>query len=419
MLTATAPHAVADALRWRSSTLDLARQRAQTVHVAGAAFPWRTIRGQECSGYWPAGAAAVHVNADIAVAAIRYVAWTGDSDFECDHALPILVETARLWLSIGFHGADGRFHLHGVTGPDEYSAIVDDNVYTNLMARLNLQGAAAAAGRWPQRASDLGVTGDEAKAWQAAADVVAIPYDQARRVHQQDRGFTDHELWDFERTARNDDYPLLLNAPYFDIYRKQVVKQADLILAMHWCGDMFTQEEKALAFAYYEPITVRDSSLSACTQAVMAAEVGHRDLAADYLAEAALVDLHDLAHNTRDGLHIASLAGTWLAIVAGFGGMRDHGGQLSFHPQLPPRWRGFSFGVHWHDARIRVTVSGDEVTYERSDGADGEVELLHCGQPFTLRSEEPVVRPVEQVTPLTDRPTQPAGREPMDAADLG
>jgi len=418
VLTATAPHAAADALRWRWSTLDLARQRAQTVQVQGAVFPWRTIRGQECSAYWPAGAAAVHVNADIAVAAARYVTWTGDSAFERDYALPLLAETARLFFSIGYHGADGRFHLDGVTGPDEYSAIVDDNIYTNLMARLTLQGAAAAVQRWPQQAAQLDVSADEAQAWQAAAAVVAVPYDETRQVHQQDRGCTDHQVWDFEASARTGAYPLLLHASYFDIYRKQVLKQADLILAMHWCGDMFTLEEKARAFAYYEPLTVRDSSLSACTQAVLGAEVGQLDLAADYLAEAALMDLRDLEHNSRDGLHIAALSGTWLAIVAGFGGMRDHDGQLSFHPQLAPRWRGFSFGVHWRGTRIRVTVSGDQVTYELADGAERQIELLHCGEPFMLRSGEPAVRPVEQVKPLTPRPTQPAGREPLSAAEL-
>jgi alpha,alpha-trehalose phosphorylase len=417
VLTATAPHAAADALRWRWSTLDMARQRAETVHVKGAAFPWRTIRGQECSSYWPAGTAAMHVNADIAVAVARYVTWTGDGDFERDHGLALLVETARLWISLGFHGADGYFHIDGITGPDEYSAIVDDNVYTNLMARVNLLAAADAVQRWPDESAALGVTEEETAAWRAASEV-AIPYDEALQVHKQDTDFTDHDLWDFEESAKNGGYPLLLHAPYFDIYRKQVIKQADLILAMQWCGDMFTLEEKARAYAYYEPLTVRDSSLSACTQAVVGAEVGQLDLAADYLAEAALVDLHDLAHNSRDGLHIASLAGTWLAIVAGFGGMRDYGGQLSFHPQPAPGWNGFSFGVHWRGARIRVTVAGTEVTYELDDGVDCQVELVHCGEPFTLTTGKPVVMAVEQVKPLTPRPTQPKGREPLNAADL-
>src|SRR5439155_1103254 len=240
VLIAAAPRAAADALRWRHSTLDLARERAQALRMRGAAFPWRTIRGQECSGYWPAGTAALHINADVAAAAMRYVYWTGDDDFDRDTALPLLVETARLWASLGYHGDDGAFHLDGVTGPDEYSALAEDN---------------------------------------------------------------------------------------------------------------------ARAFAYYEPLTVRDSSLSACTQAVLAAETGHLELAHDYLSEAALMDLHDLEHNARDGLHIASLAGSWIALVAGFGGMRDHGGQLSFCPQLPPGIGRLSFALRWRGATVHLTIT--------------------------------------------------------------
>jgi alpha,alpha-trehalose phosphorylase len=418
VLTATAPLAAADALRWRATTLDLARDRAALLTLRGAVFPWRTIRGQECSGYWPAGSAAMHLNADIAVAAQRYVQWTGDEDFERECALPILVETARMWVSLGYHGADGHFHIDGVTGPDEYSAIADDNAYTNLMVARNLAAAADVAERCPSEASAIQVHPDEIAAWRRAAEVVAVPYDELRHVHQQDKGYTEHEVWDFARTDRDKGYPLLLHAPYFDIYRKQVIKQADLVLALHWCGDAFTDRDKARAFAYYEPLTVRDSSLSACTQAVIAAEVGQLELAADYLAEAALMDLHDLEHNARDGLHIASLAGTWLAIVAGFGGLRDHGGQLAFHPQLPPGWSGLTFRLLWRGARLRVRVEAEQVTYEASGAPDEGVTILDRGETVLLRSGEPVVRAVVPVTPETERPSQPVGREPVRAADL-
>jgi alpha,alpha-trehalose phosphorylase len=416
LLTATAPHAVADALRWRLSTIDLARERAQTLTLRGATFPWRTIRGQECSAYWPAGTAAMHVNADIAAAAVRYVRWTGDEDFDRDVALPLLVETARLWMSLGYHGDDGKFHIDGVTGPDEYSAIVDDNIYTNLMANLNVREAANVAERWPEQAGELAVTAAEVEQWRAAVAAVAVPYDAARQVHQQDKGFTEHEIWDFEATAKAAGYPLLLHAPYFDIYRKQVVKQADLILAMHWRGDAFTPEEKARAFAYYEPLTVRDSSLSACTQAVLAAEVGHRELAYDYLVEASLMDLQDLEHNTRDGLHMASLAGSWLALVAGFGGMRDHGGRLSFNPQLPSQLTRLRFALRWQAATITVEITLDDATYEVRDSPQGEaVTVWHGDEPVELREGAPVTRPVHLVKPLTERPQQPPGCAPARA----
>ncbi len=334
VLTYTAPDAARDALRWRHSTLDLARARAEVLGLDGATFPWRTIRGQECSGYWPAGTAGFHVNAGIADAVIRYVNATGDEEFERDFGIELLVATARLWRSLGHHDAHGRFRIDGVTGPDEYSAIADNNVYTNLMAQRNLRGAADAVERHPDRARELGIDPEEAAGWRDAADAMLIPYDSELEVHPQAEEFTEHAVWDFEGTGE-DQYPLLLHFPYFDLYRKQVVKQADLVMALFTRGDAFTADEKARDFAYYEALTVRDSSLSACIQAVVAAEVGHLELAYDYFAEAALLDLGDIHHNTRDGVHLASLAGAWIAAVCGFGGMRDHGGSLSFTPRLP------------------------------------------------------------------------------------
>ena len=334
VLIYTAPRAAADALRWRQSTLDLARERAHMLGLAGAAFPWRTIRGQECSSYWPAGTAAFHINADIADATMRYLSATGDKEFERETALELLVETARLWRSLGHHDSAGHFRIDGVTGPDEYSAVADNNVYTNLMAQRNMRAAAEVAERHPQEAARLDVDEEELASWRDAAAAVVVVYDETLGVHPQSEGFTSHQVWDFAHTSP-EQYPLLLHFPYFDLYRKQVVKQADLVLALFTCGDHFSPNEKARDFEYYEPLTVRDSSLSACTQAVIAAEVGHLDLAYDYFAEAALMDLDDLEHNTADGIHIASVAGTWIAAVAGFGGLRDHGGEPHFAPRLP------------------------------------------------------------------------------------
>ena len=415
VLTATAPHAAADALSWRCSTLDLARERAATLNLRGASFPWRTIRGQECSGYWPAGTAAMHVNAAVAEACERYLRWTHDEDFDRHDALPILVETARLWHSLGYHGDDGRWHVDGVTGPDEYSALCDDNLYTNLMAARNLTAAVRTARRWPEAAAELMVSAEEVQAWAEAAERVAMPYDEQRQVHQQARGYTDRERWEF---TDDQAYPLMLHAPYFDIYRKQVIKQADAVLAMHWFGDAFSEEDRARAFEYYEPLTVRDSSLSACTQAVVAADVGQLDLALDYTAEAALMDLHDLEHNARAGLHIASLAGTWLAIVAGFGGMRDHGDRLSFRPQPAPGWTRFCFRVRWRGARVEVRVTDSRVSYAAFETQGRPVEIEHCGEVLHLVEGETQQRPVHFAQPLTERPSQPPGREPISVQDL-
>jgi len=408
VLTYTAPECVADALRWRHSILDLARARARDLGLKGAAFPWRTIRGEECSGYWPASTAAFHINADVADAVLRYVSATGDSRFEQSHGAELLIETARLWTSLGHHDRGGEFRIDGVTGPDEYSALADNNLYTNLMAQRNLNAAADAVKRNEGVARRLKVTAPEVKAWRRAAAKVYVPYDPDLRIHKQASQFTDHKPWDFAHT-RPDQYPLFLHFPYFDLYRKQVVKQADLVLAMHLRGDAFTAEEKARNFAYYEAITVRDSSLSSCTQAVIAAEVGHLRLAHDYLAEAALMDLDDLERNVRDGVHMGSAAGAWIAAVQGLGGMRHHGDSLGFSPRLPPAIRKLTFRVTFLGRLIKVTVDHRRATYTLVRGRP--LSFDHYGEPVRVGPGRPVVRTIPPIT-APPEPKQPAGRAP-------
>jgi alpha,alpha-trehalose phosphorylase len=408
VLTLTNARSAADALRWRHETLPAATERARQLGLRGAAFPWRTIHGEECSGYWPAGTAAFHVNADIADAVIRYTHTTGDAEFDAGPGVELLVQTARLWRSLGYLDAEGRFRIDGVTGPDEYSAIMDNNVYTNLLAQQNLRAAADAAARFPERAAELAVTADEPASWREAADAMCVPYDEKRAVHEQAEGYTSHQVWDFADTAA-DQYPLLRNFPYFDLYRKQVVKQADLVLAMQLRPDAFTEDQKAGNFVYYEPLTVRDSSLSACSQAVIAAEVGCMDLAYDYLAEAALIDIDDLEHNVKDGLHMAALAGSWLAIVSGFGGMRHVNGMFSFAPRLTEPLTRFAFRIRIRGATLAVEVSPDAATYTLAGGPD--LDIRHHGSPVTLSAGAPQALPIPALTPLP-RPAQPPGREP-------
>jgi alpha,alpha-trehalose phosphorylase len=408
LLTLTTPDAAANALRWRRNTLALATERAAQLGLKGAAFPWRTIAGQECSGYWPAGTAAFHINADIADAVVRYVDATADEDFDRGPGMDLLVNTARLWRSLGHHDAQGRFHIDGVTGPDEYSAIADNNVYTNLMARHNLVAAAEVAKRYPDRASELGVDTEESAGWRDAAEAMHIPFDETLGVHSQAEGFTRHQVWDFAHTAP-DQYPLLLHFPYFDLYRKQVVKQADLVLAMQLRSQEFTAEQKARNFDYYEALTVRDSSLSASTQAVMAAEVGHLDLAYDYLGEAALMDLRDLENNTRDGVHIASLAGTWIALVGGFGGLRHWNGTVNFAPRLPDGLTRLAFTLFIRGTRLRVEITHEAATYSVADGKP--LEIMHDGEKVSLQAGKPQTRKLHAIEPRS-RPSQPPGRAP-------
>ncbi|MCD9624148.1 glycoside hydrolase family 65 protein [Rhabdothermincola salaria] len=409
VLSYATPDVARDALLWRHSILPQGRARAEELGLDGAAFPWRTIRGEECSGYWPAGTAAFHLNAGVADAVRRYVGATGDNDFERGPGLDLLVETARLWRSLGHHDASGCFRIDGVTGPDEYTALVDNNTFTNLMAARNLRAAAEVASRHPYRAAELGVDEDEVQAWCEAADAIVVPYDEELGVTAQSEGFTRYRRWDFAGTDP-EYFPLLLHYPYYLLYSSQVVKQADLVFALYTCGDHFDDEQKARDFAFYETITVRDSSLSACIQAIVAAEVGHVDLAYDYLRESALVDLRDVAGNTDDGLHLAALAGGWLAVVAGFGGMRDHGPILRFDPCLPAPLERMTFRLVYRGRRLEVVIEPDLVRYRLLDGLP--LEFLHAGELVTVTHGLPLERPLRPRA--ADRVvTPPVGREPL------
>ena len=322
------------------------------------------------------------------------------------------MHTARLWRSLGHHDHAGAFHIDGVTGPDEYSAIVDDNVFTNLMAEQNLRVAADLAARHSTHARALGVDDEEIAAWRDAAAGVHIPFDRRLGVHPQNAGFTRRQVMDLEQLTE-DEYPLLLHVPYFRLYGTQVVKQPDLVLALLQRGDRFSAQEKARDFAYYEALTVRDSSLSACIQATVAAEVGHVELAYDYFGEAAMMDLDDLEHNTRDGLHMASLAGSWIAAVAGFGGMRDHGGELSFRPRLPAALARLRFRLLYRGRCLQV-----EITH-----ASARYELLH-GDALELRHEREMLsvepgRPQTRGWTLPEPGPEPRNRRGASPGDAG
>jgi alpha,alpha-trehalose phosphorylase len=299
-------------------------------------------------------------------------------------------------------GARRALPLFGVTGPDEYSALGDDNVYTNVMAQRNLRAAVHWARRLPADADRLGVVAEEAEHWATAAERIFVPYDDALGVHPQSAGYLDKPRWDFAAMAE-DSYPLHSRFPYVQLYRKQVVKQADLVLALFLRGDAFTDEEKARDFAYYEELTVRDSSLSACCQAIVAAEVGHLELAHEYVVEAALADLRDAEHDSSDGLHVAALAGTWLGLVAGFGGLRQVSGEearLSFRPALPPALSRLRFRLLFRGGLVRVTVQHGRVTYELVRGEP--LRVWHEQEEVELTQDTPVVRPT---TPRPQRPT--------------
>jgi alpha,alpha-trehalose phosphorylase len=386
------PSIVRKLLEYRYSILDHARSRARQMgHERGALFPWRTINGDECSAYFPAGTAQYHINADIAFAIKRYVETSGDEAFLLAGGAEILFETARLWESLGAYipAQGNRFCINAVTGPDEYTAIVNNNLFTNMMAQENLWYAARVAG-WMQaehpaafealRAQiDLGA--DEVSAWGRAADQMYIPYDAERGLYQQDDSFFEKAPWDFDNTP-DDHYPLLLHYHPLVIYRHQVCKQADLVLALFLLGERFTLEDKRRNYDYYEQVTTHDSSLSTCIFSIVANEIGYHEQAYAYFVSTSRMDLDDYHRNVGDGVHIANMAGTWMGVVNGFGGLRLYQGVIHLNPTLPASWTGYTFKLTMLGKLLRVQVRAGGVTLELLEG--DQLALVCYGQPVTL-----------------------------------
>ena len=394
------PRVARNLLKFRYDGLDQARARARELGHRGATFPWRTIDGEEASAYYAAGTAQYHINADIAYAIRKYVEVTGDAEFLLRYGAEILVETARFWWDIGFFSErrNGQFCINGVTGPDEYTAIVNNNYFTNLMAQANLRYSVETVEslrrQYPEDFERLvqrtALSDEEVECWRHAAERMYLPYDDRLEIHPQDDSFLEKEVWDFAGTPE-DNYPLLLHYHPLNLYRSQVIKQADTLLAMFLLGEQFSIAEKTRNFDYYDPLTTHDSSLSVCIQSIIANEVGYREKALIYFRFAAVMDFSDVGGNMKHGAHIASIGGTWLALMYGFAGMRDSGGRISFDPRLPAAWKRLRFALVIRGARLRVEMRHDSTAYRLEDGE--MVSFRHREEAIVLtRSSSAVCR---------------------------
>ncbi|MET0307364.1 MAG: glycosyl hydrolase family 65 protein [Sphingomonas sp.] len=393
VLAVLAPEIARAMLVYRASTLEAAFANARALdHARGALFAWRTIEGHECSAHYPSGSAQYHINAAIAFAIGCYVDATGDEAFLVEHGARMLIETARLWLVLG-DWADGAFHLRGVTGPDEYTALIDDNWYTNRMAQKHLRLAVSAASRvaeaapeaWAALVEQMALAPDELADFTRTADAMHLPYDAARDLDAQDASFLDKPRWDVAGTPASQ-LPLLLHYHPMTLYRHQVSKQADIVLGMVLGGETVSLERKRRVFEHYEPITTHDSTLSASSFAILASEVGHEAAALRFFADTSLVDIDNRHGNTGHGIHMAALAGSWLALVWGFAGFRPSGNALRFRPTRPASWEGYAFGLVWRGTLVRVEVTGDTVTYRAVSGPD--IAIGHHDTTLTLAAGE-------------------------------
>ena len=404
-LTYTSPRIARNLLAFRYKMLPQARARAQELGHRGAMFPWRTISGEEASAYYAAGTAQYHINADIMYALRKYVQATGDESFLRDYGAEMLVETARLWVDLGFYSdaKGGKFCINGVTGPDEYNAVVNNNAYTNLMARENLRYATQVVeflrktepGAYDALVHKTALEPSEVNAWIRAAENMYVPYDEKLGIVPQDDEFLDKDPWDFRNTPA-DHYPLLLFYHPLNIYRKQVIKQADVVLAMFLLGDAFSLEAKKRNFDFYDPLTTGDSSLSSSVEAIIAAQVGDIDKAIRYGMAALLMDLADVGGNVKDGCHIASMGGTWMMLTYGLAGMRDHNGTLSFWPRRAPEDNAIlRFPVTYRGQLLEVEISPDKVQYTLREGE--HLVIRHETEEVELTREKArAVRPVSR-----------------------
>ncbi|WP_309121240.1 glycosyl hydrolase family 65 protein [Paenibacillus sp.] len=378
----TQPAIAKQLLIYRHGILDFARARAREMgHKKGALYPWRTISGTECSSFFPSGTAQYHISADIAYSYSQYYMATEDNDFLWQYGAEVLIETARLWIEIG-HYYDGAFHIDEVTGPDEYTCCVDNNYYTNAMAKNNLRWAARScrtlsrldAERFDALAEKLGVSEEEIRGWDRAAEAMLLPYDEALDINPQDDTFLRKQVWDFDNTPE-EHYPLLLHYHPLTIYRYQVCKQADTVLAHFLLEDEQRLDTIRSSYDYYEKITTHDSSLSTCIFSIMASKVGYAEKAYDYFKETARLDLDNTHGNTKDGLHLANMGGTWMAIVFGFAGARIKDTHLALAPAIPAAWDRYEFKIQYKGRTIDVRITKAEAQLTLTEGDALQVRL--------------------------------------------
>lgn len=378
--TITNPQVTKQLISYRYTTLSSAKENAKRLgHSKGALYPWRTIMGKECSGYFPAGSAQYHINGAIAYAIIAYYLATKDKPFMLKKGAEIIYETARLWIDMGsFY--QNEFHINDVTGPDEYTCIVNNNYYTNALAQYHLNWAVKLFELFKDEPmfinmqQRIGLLHKEIMEFKRAAKAMKLPYDEELDINPQDDSFLQKEIWDIS-TIPKEDFPLLLHYHPLHLYRYQVCKQPDAVLAHFILEDIQQLKTIRSSFEYYEKITTHDSSLSGCIFSIVAAKLGLVDKAYNYFGDSSQLDLMDLHHNTKDGIHTANMGGNYMAIVYGFAGFRLKETGISFAPILPKAWDGYSFRIRYEDSRILINICKDSCIFSLEEGSEKQITV--------------------------------------------
>ncbi|MGM0547808.1 MAG: glycoside hydrolase family 65 protein [Bacillota bacterium] len=381
------PEVARNLLLFRYNTLDQARKNADRMKLDGALFPWRTINGQEASGFFMGSTVQYHINADIAYAVNLYYQVSRDQDFMENYGLEILIETARMWISLGSYipMRDNQFCFNVVCGPDEYKPGVNNNAYTNYMAKFNLDTAvkmaqlikAKAPEKYESLIKSINFSENELKNMKEIKEDIYLPYSKELEITPQDDSFLYKDPIEIDSISEAE-LPLVKNWHPLIIWRYQVIKQADVILLMLQLGNKFSRELKIRNYDYYEPKTTHDSSLSPAIYSIIAAEIGYKNQAYNYFMQTARLDLDDYNENAYQGVHTACMGGTWLALVQGFAGMRMFNNKLYFHPHLPDKWDSYQFRIYFKGSQLEVTVSQDKVKYLLISGQ--KIEFKHYDQ---------------------------------------
>jgi maltose phosphorylase len=365
-------------LVYRYKHLEKARENARKLGFEkGALYPMVTMNGEECHNEWEITFEEIHRNGAIAYAIHNYVNYTGDKAYLGEHGIEVLAEISRFWSERVHYTAHKGYVMLGVTGPNEYENNVNNNWYTNRIAAWTLEYTLAALeyllqadpARYGELVGKLGLTHEETDRWRDIIAKMYYPEDRGRGIFLQQDGFLDKELIPVKELDPKH-LPLNQKWSWDRILRSCYIKQADVLQGLYFLGDRYDLGTKKRNFDFYEPMTVHESSLSPCVHAILACELGYREKAYEMYLRTARLDLDNYNNDTEDGLHITSMAGTWMSVVQGFGGLRVREGKLVLNPFIPGHWEAFAFKVMFRGARLLVQVKQGElvVTNETGEG---------------------------------------------------
>jgi maltose phosphorylase len=391
-------HVAKQLLVYRYKQLDKAIENAEKLGFTGGAalYPMVTMNGEECHNEWEITFEEIHRNGAIAYAIHKYVSYTGDEKHLAEYGLEVLIGIARFWSQrITFSNKRGKYVMLGVTGPNEYENNIDNNFYTNYISNWCLKYTKEVAQKVAQSDADAyrkicEKTGFDLKETERWDDIVAnmhFPYDEELGIYLQQENFLDKEIIPAAQLPQ-EQRPINQHWSWDRILRSCYIKQADTLQGFYFFESDFTDEALAKHFDFYEPITVHESSLSPCVHAVQAAKLGRTEKAYEMYIRTARLDLDDYNSEVHEGLHITSMAGTWMAFVEGFGGMRVRDNQLHFNPTLPEHWKGYAFSIRFRDNVIRLHI--DQAGVEMTNLSGEAITVSVRGEHHTLPKEDKV-----------------------------